>query len=61
MSDPRTTPPGFLEVGAVNGQVVIYIPALDRHVAFSPDEAVLLASLISDKAMRARLQERADA
>jgi len=53
-----TSGPGHVEIGAVNGQVVVYIPALDHHVAFAPDEAMQFATLILKKTKAAMMQGR---
>ncbi len=48
--------PGAVEIGAVRGQVVVYIGVLDHHVAFSPEQAVQFATLILEKVKTALTQ-----
>jgi hypothetical protein len=40
---------GHVEVSAIKGQVILYIPALDHHIAFSPDEAVQFATVVLER------------
>ncbi len=49
--------PGFLEVGAVNGQIVVYIPALECHIAFTRQEAVGFVASLTRKIREAGGQE----
>lgn len=41
---------GYLEIGTVGGQIMVYIPPIDRHIAFSPEQAIAFAELILDVA-----------
>ena len=46
--------PGHVEIGAVDGEVILYIPALDHHIAFSPDEAKTFANTVLDRSAKAQ-------